>query len=61
MENEDVIGGNSHPIDEVNLEDEYEDDDDDLIELELEDVPVFSTPPNGTPSFPKPNSTQIFP
>uniref|UniRef100_A0A2N9HF53 Uncharacterized protein n=1 Tax=Fagus sylvatica TaxID=28930 RepID=A0A2N9HF53_FAGSY len=39
MENEEVMGGTSEPVDKVNLVDEDEDDDD-LVEVELEDVPV---------------------
>uniref|UniRef100_A0A2N9GYW2 BED-type domain-containing protein n=1 Tax=Fagus sylvatica TaxID=28930 RepID=A0A2N9GYW2_FAGSY len=40
MENEEVMGGTSEPVDkEVNLVDKDEDDDD-LVEVELEDVPV---------------------
>uniref|UniRef100_A0A2N9GVG1 hAT-like transposase RNase-H fold domain-containing protein n=1 Tax=Fagus sylvatica TaxID=28930 RepID=A0A2N9GVG1_FAGSY len=39
MENEEVMGDTSEPVDKVNLVDEDEDDDD-LVEVELEDVPV---------------------
>ena len=39
MENEEVMGGTSEPVDKVNLVDEDEDDDD-LVEVELEDVPI---------------------
>ena len=40
MENEEVMGGISEPVDkEVNLVDKDEDDDN-LVEVELEDVPV---------------------
>ena len=41
MENEEVMGGNSEPVDKVNLLDEDEDEDDDDDDLvELEDVPI---------------------
>ena len=39
MENEEVMGGTSEPVDKVNLVDEDEDDDD-LVKVELEDVPI---------------------
>ena len=39
MENEEVMGGTSEPVDKVNLVDEDEDNDD-LVEVELEDVPI---------------------
>ena len=39
MENEEVMGGTSEPVDKVNLVDE-DGDDDDLVEVELEDVLV---------------------
>lgn len=40
MENEEVMGGTSELVDKVNLVDEDKDDDD-LVEVELEDVPVI--------------------
>uniref|UniRef100_A0A2N9J121 Uncharacterized protein n=1 Tax=Fagus sylvatica TaxID=28930 RepID=A0A2N9J121_FAGSY len=39
MENEEVMGGTSDPVDKLVDVDE---DDDDLVEVELEDVPSYS-------------------